>query len=103
VIVGPEVAPGKVLVSSARGPFLADDTLLVDVAASRVVERLTGLRPAMGFLVGPATSTARPGLGSVQYLQDATGQVVRVDFISGGRTTVTGPGASRGERVSIGW
>jgi hypothetical protein len=101
VRVGPEVAPGRVLVYPFRLPFLAVDTLLVDVAASRVVERLTGLRPATGFLVGPAT--ARPGLGSVQFFQDATGHVVRVDFASGARTVVTGPGAPRGERVGIGW
>jgi hypothetical protein len=103
VRVGPEVAPGRVLVSSFRLPFLADDTLVVDVAASRVVERLTGLRPVLGFSTGPSASTAGPGLGSVQFLRDATDHVIRIDFASGARTTVTGPGAPRGERIHIGW
>ena len=93
VRVGPEVAPGRVLVSSFRSLLLADETLVVDVAAGRVVERLGGLRPAMEGFVGPAASAARPGLGSVQFFQDATGRVVRLDFASGARTVVTGPGA----------
>jgi hypothetical protein len=103
VRVGPEVAPGRVLVSSFRSLLLADETLVVDVAAGRVVERLGGLRPAMEGFVGPAASAARRGLGSVQFFQDAAGRVVRVDFASGARLTVTGPGAPRGQRIRIGW
>jgi hypothetical protein len=103
VRIGPEVAPGRVLVSSFRLPFLTEDTLVVDVTASRVVERLTGLRPVFGFSADPATSTGGPGPGSVQFLLDATDRVVRVDFATGARTTVTGPGAPRGEPVRIGW
>jgi hypothetical protein len=101
--LGPEVAAGKVLVSSSRLPFLPNETLVVDVAAGRIVERLAGLRPAQGTIVGPAASAQRPGLGSVQFLRDATSHVVRVDFATGARTTVTGPGAPRGERLDIGW
>jgi hypothetical protein len=44
--VGPEVTPGRVAVSSFRSPYLAEDTLVVDVGAGRVVERISGLRPA---------------------------------------------------------
>ena len=103
VRVGPEVAPGRVLVSSFRSLLLADETLVVDVAAGRVVERLSGLRPATGLFVGPAASAVRPGLASAQFFQDAAGHVVRVDFASNARTVVTGPGAPRGESVRIGW
>jgi hypothetical protein len=101
VRVGPEIAPGRVLVSSFRSLLVADETLVVDVAAGRVVERLSGLRPAMEG-PGPSVSVARPGLGSVQFLQDAAGHVVRVDFASGTRTIVTGPGAPLGKRLRIG-
>ena len=76
---------------------------MVDVATGRVVERLSGLRPAMEGFVGPAASAEQPGRGSVQFLQDAAGHVVRVDFASGARTTVTGPGAPRGEGTRIRW
>jgi hypothetical protein len=103
VRVGPEVAPGRVLVSSFRSLLLADETLVVDVAAGRVVERLGGLRPAMEAFVGPAATAARPGLGSVHFFQDAAGRVVRLDFASGARTVVTGSGAPRGERFHTGW
>jgi hypothetical protein len=103
VRIGPEVAPGRVLVSSFRSLLFADETLVVDVAEGRVVERLTGLRPVMEGFVPPAASAEQPGRGSVQFLQDAAGHVVRVDFASGARTTVTGPGAPRGEGTRIGW
>ena len=50
--VGPEVVPGRVAASSFRSPYLAEDTLVVDVAEGRVVDRLAGLRPAIGFWDG---------------------------------------------------
>jgi hypothetical protein len=102
VSVGPEVAPGRVLVSSFRSPFLGEDTQVVDVAASRVVDKLAGLSLAMAP-VGPAAVTASASFGSVQFFRDAAGHVVRVDFATGARSTVTGPGAPRGERIGIGW
>lgn len=103
VHVGPEVAPGRVLVASYRSLFLSTDTLVVDVDASRVVERLSGLRPATGFWAGTAVSAARTDEGSVQFFRDDAGRTIRVDFRDGTRTTVTGPGAPPGERIRIGW
>ncbi|MGE5125715.1 MAG: hypothetical protein ACM3PV_05460 [Betaproteobacteria bacterium] len=100
--VGPEVAPGRVGVSSFRLPFLAEDTLVVDVTDGRVVERLKGLRPAIGFWTTSGIErTGRPT--SVAFFRDADGRVIRIDFATGTRTTVAGPGAPRGERLDVRW
>jgi hypothetical protein len=96
--LGPETAPGTLLVSS-----LAKETLLVDLAAGRVLERLSGLAPAGWFpSAAPATPFAA-GLGAAQLFQDAAGRVVRVDFGTGARATVAGPDAPRGERIGVRW
>ncbi len=93
--VGPEVAPGRVAVSAFRSPYLAEDTLVVDVGDGRVVERLSGLRPAMGFWVAPAVpADAAPT--TVHFFRDVEGHVVRIDFATGERKVVVGPGASAG-------
>ncbi len=101
--VGPEVAAGRVLVSSNRLPFLTGDTLLVDVMDGRVVERLEGLQPAMAFVWTPAGALNRASLASVVFFQDAEGRVIRIDFATGARTTVAGPGAPGGERLAVEW
>jgi hypothetical protein len=99
--VGPEVAPGQVAVSSFRAPFLPEDTLIVDVGEGRVVERLSGLVPAMGFFwnVSAVPPDARPT--SVHFFRDVEGRVVRFDFATGERKIVAGPGAPRGERINV--
>ena len=95
--LGPEVAPGRIAVSSLRSIFLPEDTLLVDVAEGRIVERLSGLRPAMGFW--NASSMPVPA-GSVHFFRDVESRVIRIDFATGERKIVAGPGAPRGERLS---
>jgi hypothetical protein len=95
--LGPEVAPGRIAVSSLRSIFIPEDTLLVDVAEGRVVERLTGLRPAMGFW---NTSSIPVPAGSVHFFRDVESRVIRIDFATGERKIVAGPGAPRGERLS---
>ena len=60
--VGPEVAPGRVAVSSFRAPFLPEDT---------------------------CSWTSATG-----------GRVIRIDFATGERKVVAGPGAPEGERIS---
>jgi hypothetical protein len=99
--VGPEVAPGRILVSSFRAPYLAEDTLVVDVAEGRVVDRLKGLRPVRGVPFGPAATAAESGFGSVQFFRDAAGRVVRIDLAGGSRAIVAGPGAPAGERLNL--
>jgi hypothetical protein len=101
ISIGPEVAPGRVAVSSFRAAFLPEDTLLVDVGEGRVVERLPGLRPAMGFW-WDVSSAAPAGAGktSVHFFRDVAGRVIRVDFATGERKVVAGPGAAIGERLS---
>jgi hypothetical protein len=97
--VGPEVAPGRVAVSSFRSPYLAEDALLVDVGEGRVVERLSGLRPAIGFW-NVSSVPADAGPTSVHFFRDVEGRVVRIDFSTGERKVVAGPGAPPAERIS---
>jgi hypothetical protein len=99
--VGPEVAPGRVAVSSFRAPYLPEDTLLVDLGEGRVVERLSGLRPDAGFFWNVSAVSADAGPTSVHFFRDVEGRVIRIDFASGERTVVAGTGAPRGERISV--
>jgi hypothetical protein len=101
--LGPEVAPGRILVSSFRLPFLVEDTLVVDVTDGRIVERLEGLRPQRAFWMAPGIERIAARPTSVVFFRDAEGRVIRVDLAGGGRTVVAGPGAPRGERLSVRW
>jgi hypothetical protein len=106
--LGPEVAPGRVLVSSYRGWLLSEDAMVVDVANGAVVEKLLpGLRPAFGFPMGASSASG----SSVHFFSvdeernpaPATprrNHVVRIDFATGERKVVAGLGAPRGERLS---
>jgi hypothetical protein len=100
--VGPEVAPGRVAVSSFRAAFLPEDTLLLDVGEGRVVDRLSGLRPAVGFWNVSSAVPAGATVPRVHFFRDGEGRVIRVDFATGDRKVVAGPGAPRGERISAG-
>lgn len=99
--VGPEVTPGRVAVSSFRAPFLPEDTLLVDVGEGRVADRLPGLVPATGFVWNVSAVFADAGPTSVHFFRDVEGRVIRIDFATGERKVVAGPGAARGERISV--
>jgi hypothetical protein len=94
--VGPEVAPGRIAVASGI-PFLTGgETLVVDLATLAVVERLTGLaplRPSLGHASFPVRAE-----GSV-HLFVGQGQLVRIDFRTGERKVLAGPGAPHGERL----
>ena len=97
---GPEIAPGRVLVSTFRTPHQSEDTIVVDVGELRVVDRLSGLRPAIGFWgVSAVSPDGRPT--GVHFFRDADGRVVRFDFATRERKIVAGPGAPRGERISV--
>ena len=98
--IGPEVAPGRVVVSCFRSPFLSEDTLVVDVASGGVVDKLSGLRPAIGFWGVSSAVPAGGPVSSVQYFRDAERRVIRIDFASGERKVVAGTGAVAGERIS---
>jgi hypothetical protein len=98
--VGPEVAPGRVAVSSFSGPLTGWDTVLVDVGEGRVAERLPGLWPAAAYHWD--VSAAFPAEARrVHLFRDAQGHVIRIDFASGERKVVAGPGAPVGERFSL--
>lgn len=99
--VGPEVAPGRIAVVAFRSLLQGGETLLVDVDAGRVVERLSGLRPAADAWNLSAAPPAGAGPTSVHYFRDAEGRVIRIDFATGERKIVAGPGAPRGERISV--
>jgi len=109
--LGPEVAPGRVVVSCYRGWLLSEDALVVDVTSGEVVDKLlAGLRPAFGFPLG--ASSAALGAGSsvhffsvdevrgVAHPERRLNRVVRIDFATGERKTVSGAGAVVGDRIS---
>jgi hypothetical protein len=98
--VGPEVAPGRIAVSPFRADFLPEDTLVIDVGEGRVVERLPGLRSKLGFWDVSCSAPAGAEATSVHFFRDAEGRLVRLDFATGERRVVAGPGAPRGERIS---
>jgi hypothetical protein len=97
--LGPEIAPGRILVPCLQGPAVLC-TLVIDVASRAVVDTLSGLRPAMGFWGAGPEIPAGGGLGTVHFFRDAEDRVVRVDFASGERKVVAGTGAVVGERIS---
>jgi hypothetical protein len=99
--VGPEVAPGRVVVSCFRSSFLSEDALVVDAASGGVVDKLPGLRPAIGFWGLSSFFPLGTAVSGVQFFRDADGRVVRIDFATGERKVVAGPGAPRGERISV--
>ena len=90
--LGPEVAPGRLAVSAGT-LSTGGETHVVDLATLEVVERLPGLRPAASVM-GNVSSPVRPG-GSVHFFL-GRGQLVRIDFSTGERKVVAGPGAPRG-------
>lgn len=92
--LGPEVAPGRVAVAS---PYWGK-TLVVDLATLAVVERLEGLLPAP-VSTGLFSSSVRPPTSVHLFL--GRGQLVRIDFSTGERKVVAGPGAPEGERLSV--
>ena len=109
--LGPEVADGRVVVSSYRGWLLTEDALVVDVASGRVVDRLLpGFRPAFGLPPGASSAALAVG-SSVHFFSVAEGRgvahperllnhLVRIDFATGERKVVAGAGAGKGERIS---
>jgi hypothetical protein len=96
--LGPEVAPGRVTVVAGTYSSAGAGTLVVDLATLEVVERLEGLVPAL-FSMGDASSPVRPG-GSVHFFL-GRGLLMRIDFATGERKVVAGPGAPEGERLSV--
>ncbi len=100
VVLGAEVRPGQVVIGTNR-PFVRSDSLVVDVAEGRVVERLDGLRPAPARLFA-GDVRARPiprAAFPPSYFVSGSDQIVRIDFATGERRIVAGPGAPKGERL----
>ena len=99
VSLGPEIAPGRILVPCFRGPVLC--TLVVDVASRAVVDTLSDLLPALGFWGAGSEIPAGGRLGTVHFFREAEKRVVRIDFSTGERKVVAGPGAPEVERLSV--
>jgi hypothetical protein len=96
--MGPEVSPGRVAVAAGTHVFPGGQTLVVDLTTLKVVERLEGLVPAPSSM-GNASAPVREA-GSVHFFM-GRGQLVRIDFSTGERRIVAGPGAPKGERIRI--
>lgn len=111
ISIGPEAAPGRILVWSDRGFRPSGRAVLADIASGEIVETLAaGLAPARGFQLG-APPAAPEGPSRVQFFTADThafsparirgpSQLVRIDFATGERKVVVGPGAPSGERIS---
>jgi hypothetical protein len=96
--LGPETAPGRVVVSSHRTPVFFEDSLVFDANELRVAGRLENLSPAVGFFTAPAVPAGAP-VSAVQLFRDREGRVLRVDTATGERRIVAGAGAPQGERL----
>ena len=101
---GREVAPGRVALGVGP-PFAAGETLIVDVEDGRIVDRLSGLRPARvnprSWRLQAEEVSAAGCVRSVHYFADGEGRLLRIDFATGERKIVAGPGAPPGERISV--
>jgi hypothetical protein len=101
---GREVAPGRVVLGMGA-PFTPGESLVVDVDDGRVVDRLPGLRLVplnpWGWRVASDDVSTQGAVRSVQYFEDGEGHIIRIDFASGERKVLAGPGAPRGERLSV--
>jgi hypothetical protein len=96
--LGPEVAPGRVAVAVGTPYFGRAETLVVDLGTLQVVERLEGLLPAPSSM-GLFSSPVRRPTSVHVFL--GRGQLVRIDFATGERKVVAGPGAPEGERITV--
>ena len=101
---GREVAPGRVALGVGP-PFAAGETLIVEVDTGRIVDRLAGVRPARGswwsWRVGPVDVSPPGAVRTAHYFADGDGRLVRIDFATGERKVVAGPGAPPGERIRV--
>jgi hypothetical protein len=104
--VGPEVAPGRVMVRfgyALTGPEAGSgaETLVVDLDERRVVEALPGQQPLGGFFWLDTPAHA-PGASAptVHLLIKTDGSVIRRDFTTGEERIVAGPGAVDLQRLA---
>lgn len=106
VDLGPEVRPGQLVIATGT-LFMQGDSLIVAVPEGRIVERLEGLRPAptRAFAGDVRARPASRATFAPSYfvsgwaLGGGPGQLVRIDFTTGERRVVAGPGAPTGERL----
>ncbi len=100
--LGPEVRPGQIVIATGTPlTFVPSDSVLVEVAEGRVVERLEGLRPAPTHLFArdiQARAPAGPAFPPSHFV-NGSGQVIQIDFATGQRRVIAGPGAPKGERL----
>jgi hypothetical protein len=86
-------------------PFAAGETLVVDVETGGVVDRLAGLRPARAnswrWRAAPEDVSPPGAVRTAHYFTDGEGRLLRIDFATGERKIVAGPGASTGDRLHL--
>jgi hypothetical protein len=95
----PEIAPGRVAVGV--GPSQPGQTVVVDIDTGRVVERIEGLRPAGGSRDGESAAPGASRPDAVSLFRGPDGQLVHLDFATGARQVLAGPGAPHGGRLNI--
>lgn len=77
------------------------EVVVIDAADGRVVSVLTDLRPNTWFGLPADEPGAVKGVPPARFFWSSEGRLVRVDFATGEQKTVLGPGAPRGERLSV--
>ena len=77
------------------------EVVVIDAADGRVVSVLTDLRPNTWFGLPADEPGAVKGVPPARFFWGSEGRLVRVDFATGEQKTVLGPGAPRGERLSV--
>jgi hypothetical protein len=89
--------------AAAAGPALEMDGLSVGYGRTRVIDGLTlAVRPpAIGFWNAPPAPPTGARPTSVHFFRDVEGRVIRIDFATGQRRVVAGPGAPAVERLSV--
>jgi hypothetical protein len=100
--VGPEVAPGRIAVHSGVGfGSHSGASLIFDVSDGRVVETLLEMRPVpRPWFVEPPARPPGTGPSTVHFFVRG-GALVRVDFATGERHVVAGPGAPDTGRLPV--
>jgi hypothetical protein len=95
--LGPDAGPGRVVLVFGV-PYYGQKSRILDLASGSVVQELEGLAPAPHrWWTSDIFEAERPAPG---LFVDTSGRLLRLDFATGQRTVIAGPGAPRGQRIA---
>lgn len=95
--LGPDAGPGRVVLVFGV-PYYGQKSRILDLASGSVVQELEGLAPAPHrWWTSDIFEAERPAPG---LFVDTSGRLLRLDFATGQRTVLAGPGAPRAKRIA---